>query len=259
MSKARKSPDEMTFLEHLEDLRKRLFLCFISIFAAVFPAYVFSKHIYRFLARPVTQFLSEPMSFLRLTDPFMLYIKVSFITALFACSPFIFYQIWKFVAPGLYQKEKKYVMPFVTFTSIFFLGGAAFAYYVAYPFACRFFLEMGSDFKAVITVDQFFSLTIKMLLGIGLVFEMPTLIFFLSRMGIVTSKWMIKNFKYAVLAIFGIAAVSTPSPDMGNQLIIAGPMLVLYGFSILVALLFGRESKERRAAKEAGKASEPAG
>jgi sec-independent protein translocase protein TatC len=252
MRKARKSPDEMTFLEHLEDLRKRLFLCFISVFVAVFPAYVFSKDIYRFLARPLTRFLPEgqPLSFLKLTEPFMLYIKVSFITALFAVSPFLFYQIWKFIAPGLYQKEKKYVMPFVLFTTVFFIGGAAFSYYVAYPFACRFFLDLGSDFKAVITVDQFFNLTVKMLLGVGLVFEMPTLIFFLARMGIVTSKWMVKNIKYAVLAIFIIAAVITPSPDMVNQLILAVPMLVLYGISILVALLFGRERKDRKARKE---------
>ncbi|MDD8024980.1 MAG: twin-arginine translocase subunit TatC [Acidobacteriota bacterium] len=252
MRKARKSPDEMTFLEHLEDLRKRLFLCFISIFVAVLPAYVFSKDIYAFLARPLTQFLPEgqPMAFLKLTEPFMLYIKVSFITALFAVSPFLFYQIWKFIAPGLYQKEKKYVMPFVLFTTIFFIGGAAFSYYVAYPFACRFFLDLGSDFKAVITVDQFFNLTVKMLIGVGLVFEMPTLIFFLARMGIVTSKWMVKNIKYAVLAIFVIAAVITPSPDMVNQLILAVPMLVLYGISILVALLFGRERKDRKARKE---------
>ncbi len=240
----------MTFLEHLEDLRKRLFLCFISIFVAIIPAYAFSKDIYRFLSRPLTRFLSEPMSFLKLTEPFMLYIKVSFLTALFVVSPFIFYQIWKFIAPGLYQKEKKYVAPFVLFTTVFFLGGAAFAYYVAYPFACRFFLQLGSDFKAVITVDQFFGLTVKMLVGIGLVFEMPTLIFFLSRMGIVTSKWMVKNFKYAVLGIFIIAAVITPSPDMVNQLIIAGPMMVLYGLSVLIALVFGRERKDRKARKE---------
>jgi sec-independent protein translocase protein TatC len=252
MRKEKKSPDEMTFLEHLEDLRKRLFLCFISVFVAVVPAYVFSKDIYRFLARPLTQFLPEgqPMSFLKLTEPFMLYIKVSFITALFAVSPFLFYQIWKFIAPGLYQKEKKYVTPFVLFTTVFFIGGAAFSYYIAYPFACRFFLDLGSDFKAVITIEQFFGLTIKMLIGVGLVFEMPTLIFFLSRMGLVTSKWMVKNFKYAVLAIFIIAAVITPSPDMVNQLILAVPMLVLYGISILVAFLFGRERKDRQARKE---------
>jgi sec-independent protein translocase protein TatC len=243
----------MTFLEHLEDLRKRLFLAFVSIFVAVLPAYVFSKDIYRFLARPLTQFLPEgqPMAFLKLTEPFMLYIKVSFITALFAVSPFIFYQIWKFVAPGLYQKERKYVFPFVTFTSIFFLGGAAFSYYVAYPFACKFFLEMGADFKAVITVDEFFGLTIKMLLGVGLVFEMPTLIFFLAKMGLVTARWMIRNFKYAVLAVFVIAAVITPTPDVITQSIVAVPMLALYGLSILIALVVARgKEKARRAESE---------
>jgi sec-independent protein translocase protein TatC len=243
----------MTFLEHLDDLRKRLFYSFTAIFIALIPAYVFSKDIYTFLSRPLTRYLpeGETLSYLTLTEPFMTYIKVSFLTALFAVSPFVFYQIWKFVAPGLYQKEKKYVFPFVGFTSVFFVGGAAFSYYIAYPFACRFFLNLGKDFKAVITIGEFFSLTIKMLLGVGLVFEMPVLIFFLSKMGIVTSRWMVKNFKYAVLAIFIIAAVITPSPDMVSQLIIAGPMLGLYGIGILVAFLFGRERKTRREKKAA--------
>jgi len=254
MRKGRKSPDEMTFLEHLDDLRKRLFASVLSIFVAIFPAYIFSKDVYGFLSRPLTRFLpeGEKLSFLTLTEPFMLYIKVSFLTAIFAVSPFIFYQIWKFVAPGLYQKEKKHVVPFVLFTSIFFLGGAAFSYYIAFPFACRFFLNLGADFKAVITIGQFFSLTVKMLLGVGLVFEMPVLIFFLSKMGIITSRWMVKNFKYAVLAIFIIAAIITPSPDMINQMIIAGPMLGLYAIGILVAFLFGKERKTRRTKKTSG-------
>ncbi|MBM3295941.1 MAG: twin-arginine translocase subunit TatC, partial [Candidatus Aminicenantes bacterium] len=169
----------------------------------------------------------------------------------------IFYQIWKFIAPGLYQKEKKYVVPFVLFTSVFFLGGAAFAYTVAYPFACRFFLQLGRDFEAVITISQFFSLTVKMLIGIGLVFEMPVLIFFLAKMGLVTSKGMIRHFKYAVLAVFIIAALITPSPDMINQMIIAGPMLLLYGVGILVALVFGKERRARRERKD--RQAEPAG
>jgi len=252
MRKARKSPDEMTFLEHLEDLRKRIFLAFISVFITIIPAYIYSKNIFEFLSRPVNQYLPEgtKLAFRTLTEPFMLYLKVAFLTALFAAAPFIFYQIWKFIAPGLYQKEKKYVVPFVLFTTVFFFGGAAFGYYVAYPFACRFFINLGSDFQPVITVNDFFSLTIKMLLGIGLVFEMPTLVFFLSRMGIITSRWMIKNFKYAVLAVFVVAAIITPSPDMVNQAIIAVPMLLLYGISILVALIFGRERKKRRKGKE---------
>jgi sec-independent protein translocase protein TatC len=264
MGKIRKSPDEMTFLEHLEDLRTRLFRAFISIFVAVIPAYAFSKDIFNFLSRPLTQFMPEGelLAFRTLTEPFMLYIKVSFLAALFAVSPYVFYQLWKFVAPGLYQKERKYVIPFVSATSIFFIGGAAFAYYIAYPFACRFFLNLGSDFKPVITVNDFFNLTVKMLLGIGLVFEMPVLILFLSKMGLVTSKWMLRKFKYAVLVIFIIAAVITPTPDMISQSILAVPMLILYSIGILVAYIFGRERKDRKerrkSKKDKKKKGEPA-
>ncbi len=251
MGKAKKSPDEMTFLEHLEDLRKRLWYSFVAIFVAVIPAWVFSKEIYGILSRPVTQFLPEgtKMAFTSLTAPFMLYIKVAFLAALFATSPFIFLQLWYFIAPGLYQKEKKYVVPFVTFTTVFFLAGAAFGYYVMFPWTCRFFLTMGKDFNPVLTVDSYFSLTIKILLGVALVFELPTLIYFLSKIGLITSRWMVRNFKYAVLAVFIIAAVITPSPDMVTQSILAVPMLALYGLGILIAFFFGKERKTRREKK----------
>lgn len=247
MGKAKKSPDEMTFLEHLEDLRKRIFYSFIAVVVTVVPAWFFSKDIYNILARPVTKYLPEgtKLAYTHLTAPFMLYIKVSFLTAIFASSPFIFLQLWYFVAPGLYQKEKKYVYPFVIFTTFFFALGALFGYFVAFPFACNFFLKMGSEFQPVITVDQYFSLALRLLIGIAIVFEMPTLVFFLSRMGIITSRWMVKNFKYAVLAVFIIAAVITPSPDIINQSILAIPMLALYGFSMLIAFIF-----ERKRAKE---------
>ena len=245
MRKGRKSPDEMTFLEHLEDLRKRLLAAIVALLVAVIPCWVFSPEIYRVLSRPITQYLPEgtKLAFTSLTAPFTLYMKVAFLAAAFFTSPFIFYQLWKFVAPGLYQKEKKHVVPFVLFTTGFFLGGALFGYYVAFPFACRFFLNLGSDFQAVITVDTFFSLTIKLLLGIGLVFEMPTLIFFLSRMGIVTAGWMGRKFKYAVLIIFILPALISPTPDLVNQLILAVPMIALYSISILIALVFGKKRK----------------
>jgi sec-independent protein translocase protein TatC len=251
MGKAKKSPDEMTFLEHLEDLRKRLWYSFLAIFISLFPAYAFSKQVYELLARPLIQYLpeGEKLAVLRLPEAFMLYIKVSFLTAFFFVSPFVFYQTWLFVAPGLYKKEKKYVIPFVAFTSIFFLGGALFGYFIAYPFACRFFINMSSGFKTMFTANEYFGLTLKVLLGMGLVFELPVFIFFLSRMGLVTSRWMIKNFKYAVLAIFIVAAVITPTPDMMNQSILAIPMLALYGLGILIAFFFGKESKTRREKK----------
>jgi sec-independent protein translocase protein TatC len=241
----------MTFLEHLEDLRKRLWYSFVALFIAVIPCWLFSKEFFEILSRPVTQYLPEgmKMAFTSLTAPFMLYIKVSFLAAIFLTSPFIFLQIWYFIAPGLYQKEKKYVFPFVIFTTVFFLAGAAFGYFVMFPWACRFFLTLGQDFTPVLTVDTYFSFSLKLLLGIALVFELPTLVFFLSKLGIVTSRWMVRNFKYAVLAVFVIAAVITPTPDMVTQSILAIPMLALYGLGILIAFLFGKERKVRREKK----------
>ncbi len=248
MRKGIKSPDEMTFLEHLEDLRKRIFYSLIAVITVVIPAWIFSKDIYNILARPVTQFLPEntKLAYTSLTAPFMLYIKVSFLAAIFLTSPFIFLQLWYFIAPGLFQKERKYVYPFVLFTTTFFILGASFGYFIAFPFACNFFLKMGSEFQPVITVDLYFSLAFRLLLGIALVFEMPTLIFFLSRMGIITPRWMIKNFKYAVLVIFITAAVITPSPDMVNQSILAVPMLGLYSLSILISYIAGKKREKKK-------------
>lgn len=245
--KARKSPDEMTFLEHLEDLRKRLFYSFIAIIVAVIPAWTFSRQLYDLLARPVTQYLPEgtKMAFTTLTAPFMLYLKVSFLAAIFITSPFVFYQLWMFISPGLYQREKKYVIPFVFFTSFFFILGALFGYYIVFPWACRFFINLGKDFQPVITVDRYFSFALKVLLGIALVFELPTLVYFLSKIGLITSRWMVKNFKYAVLAAFVIAAIITPTPDMITQSIVAVPMIALYGLSILIAMAVGKRREKQ--------------
>ena len=256
MRKGRKSPDEMTFLEHLEDLRKRIFNSLIALLIAVIPGAIFSKDIFVILAKPVTRYLPEgqKLAFTSLTAPFALYMKVSFLAAVFIAVPVIFLQIWYFVAPGLYQKERKYVTPFVLFTSLLFIAGALFGYFIVFPFACKFFLKLGSDFQPILTIDQYFSLMLKLLLGIGAVFETPTLIFFLSRMGIISSRWMIKNFKYAVLVVFIIAAVITPTPDPFNQTILAAPMLALYVFGIVIAFFFGKERIARREKK--GKSGE---
>lgn len=242
----------MTFLEHLNELRKRIFYSFIAIIIGVLPAWMFHKEIFEILALPVTQFLpeGEKLVFTGLPDPFMLYIKVSFLAALFATSPFIFLQVWMFIAPGLYKKERKYVIPFVLFTTTFFILGALFGYFVVFPWACRFFINLGADFQPMITVNQYFSLALRVLIGIALVFELPTLIFFLSRLGIVTAKWMISKFKYAVLVVFIIAAIITPTPDVITQSIIAIPMLALYGLSILIALFAEKRRKQQEKKSE---------
>jgi sec-independent protein translocase protein TatC len=248
--KGRKSPDEMTFLEHLEDLRKRLFYAVLALFIGFVPGWIFAKDIYKILARPVTQYLpaGTKLAFTGLTAPFMLYMKVAFLASLFVMSPFVFLQLWYFIAPGLYQKEKKYVVPFVLMTTFFFALGAVFGYFIVFPWACRFFLQLGRDFQPVIKVDEYFGFALRVLLGIAVVFELPTLIFFLAKMGLVTARWMIRNFKYAVLVVFIIAAVITPTPDAITQSIVAVPMLALYGLSILIALAVGRgKEKARRA------------
>jgi sec-independent protein translocase protein TatC len=246
--KGRKSPDEMTFLEHLEDLRKRLFYSFIALFVGFVPGWIFAKDLYEILARPVTQYLPEgtKLAFTTLTAPFMLYMKVAFLASLFFMSPFVFLQLWYFIAPGLYQKEKTYAVPFVLMTTFFFSLGALFGYFIVFPWACRFFLTLGRDFQPVITVDQYFGFALKVLLGIAVVFELPTLVFFLSKMGLITARWMVRNFKYAVLLVFVIAAVITPTPDVITQSIVAVPMLALYGLSILIALAVGRGKEKAR-------------
>jgi sec-independent protein translocase protein TatC len=240
----------MTFLEHLEDLRKRLFYAVLALFIGFVPGWIFAKDIYKILARPVTQYLpaGTKLAFTGLTAPFMLYMKVAFLASLFVMSPFVFLQLWYFIAPGLYQKEKKYVVPFVLMTTFFFALGAVFGYFIVFPWACRFFLQLGRDFQPVIKVDEYFGFALRVLLGIAVVFELPTLIFFLAKMGLVTARWMIRNFKYAVLVVFVIAAVITPTPDAITQSIVAVPMLALYGLSILIALAVGRgKEKARRA------------
>jgi sec-independent protein translocase protein TatC len=248
LGKGRKSPDEMTFLEHLEDLRKRLFYSFAALIVGFVPGWIFSKQLYEILARPVTRYLPEgtKLAFTTLTAPFMLYMKVAFLASLFIMSPFVFLQLWYFIAPGLYRKEKKYAVPFVLMTTFFFSLGALFGYFIVFPWACRFFLTLGQDFQAVITVDKYFGFALRVLLGIALVFELPTLVFFLAKMGLITARWMVRNFKYAVLLVFVIAAVITPTPDVITQSIVAIPMLLLYGLSILIALAVGRRGEKSR-------------
>ena len=237
----------MTFLEHLEELRKRLFYSFLVLVAGLFPGWMVSKPLYNILSQPLVKYLPEgtKLVFTKLTEPFMVYIKVSFLAAIFMTAPILFFQAWKFIAPGLYRKEKKYVFPFVFFSSLFFFGGALFGYLIMYPWACRFFISIGSDFQSMIAINDFLDFTLKFLLGIALVFEMPTLVFFLAKVGIVSAGWMIRKFKYAVLVIFIIAAIITPTPDMITQTILAVPMIALYWLSILVAFLVGKKKKPK--------------
>jgi sec-independent protein translocase protein TatC len=227
----------MTFFQHLGELRKRIFyaLGFVMVFFMV--SWAFVKNIYIWLAQPVLQFLPEgqKLAFTALTEPFMMYIKLAFMSGLFLASPFVFHQLWLFISPALYKKEKKWVFPFVFFTTFFFLLGGAFGYYFIFPWACKFFLEIGEDFHAIITISEYFTLAFRVLLGIAVVFELPVLTFLLAKIGILNARFLVKYFKYAVVLIFVLAAIITPTPDMITQSMFAIPMLVLYLLSILIA------------------------
>ncbi|MGD2085240.1 MAG: twin-arginine translocase subunit TatC [Candidatus Aminicenantes bacterium] len=228
---------EMTFFQHLGELRKRIFyaLGFILVFFMV--SWAFVEKIYIWLAQPVLQFLPEgqKLAYTALTEPFMMYIKLSFISGLFLASPFVFHQLWLFISPALYSKEKKWVFPFVFFTTFFFLLGGAFGYYFVFPWACKFFLEIGEDFNAIITISEYFTLAFRVLIGIAVVFELPVLTFLLAKIGVLSARFLVKHFKYAVVLIFVLAAIITPTPDMITQSMFAIPMLALYLLSILIA------------------------
>jgi len=236
----------MSFLDHLDELRRRLTYSLVAVCVAFLVCWSFAPNIFEVLQRPLLQYLEpgERLAYTRLTAPFFLYMKVAFFSAIFLSAPIILTQLWLFIAPGLYPKEKRYALPFIFFASVFFVGGGYFGYEVVFPMACAFFVEMGRNFQQVITVDDYFSFASKLILAMGLVFETPILIFFLSRLGIVTPQFLMKNFKYAVVATFIIAAVITPTPDMVTQSALAIPMILLYLLGVLVSYIFGVPRRE---------------
>jgi len=236
---------DLSFLEHLEELRKRILYSLIAVVIIFIANWFIAKKLFEIIARPITKYLSagQKLTFTSLTTPFMLYLKVAFLAAIFFAFPFIAYQIWKFLSPGLYPHEKKWVVPFVVSTTFFFLLGGAFGYFIVFPWTCRFFLYLGKDFQPIVTIDSYFNLAVEILLGIAIVFELPVVIFILSKLGIITARFMIKNFKYAVLLSFIAAGIITPTPDAITQTIVAGPLIILYVIGILVSYLAQRKGK----------------
>ncbi len=236
---------QMSFLDHLHELRKRLMYSIIALVVAFAISWSFAPQIFEFLQQPILQYLpkGEKLAFTRLTSPFFLYMKVAFFSAVFLASPFILGQLWLFIAPGLYPRERRYASPFIIVATAFFVGGGYFGYKTVFPMACKFFIEMGAEFRQVITIDDYFSFASKMILAMAIVFETPILIFFLARLGIVTPQFLLKKFKYAVLFIFIFSAVITPTPDMVTQTALAVPMILLYLLGVAVAFLFAKRER----------------
>ncbi len=239
----------MSFLEHLQELRKRLFVSVIAIAVGFLLCWWKSKDIFHFLSKPVLDALPQgtKLAYTQLTEPFMLYINVALIAGIFVASPVILWQLWLFVAPGLYRHEKKWVLPFVIISVGFFVGGGYFGYAVGFPMVAQFLVSTGADFSPVIKIDDYLDLVSKLLLGMGIVFETPILILFLARMGVVTEKWLLSKFRYVVLIIFIIAALITPTPDIPTQCAFALPMCGLYLLGVLLAWIF-RKREEKKAA-----------
>jgi len=235
---------KMSFLEHLDELRKRIVRSLLALCVGVGIAAFYIEELYAFVMLPLRQMLrpGETMIYTYPTEAFMLYIRIALIAGLFISAPLIFWQVWLFVAPALYAKERRYAIPFVLLSSIGVVSGAAFSHYVAFPLMWRFFASFSNDLVSFMPrIEDAFSVYMRMLLGMAVVFQMPALVFFLARMGVVTARWMIRQFKYAVLVIVIVAAVITPSSDVASQLIVAGPMVVLYILSIGIAWVFGKK------------------
>ncbi|MEZ5320080.1 MAG: twin-arginine translocase subunit TatC [Vicinamibacterales bacterium] len=234
----------MSFLEHLDELRRRILYSVYALVASCAVTFYWWQDMFVYLTSYFHQY-GGTLIFTRPMGGFMFSLKISALAGLLIASPFIFTQLWLFVAPGLYAREKKVVVPFVFFSTLFFIGGAAFAHLVAFPAMWKFFASYEiAGLQYFPTIDETFSLYVKTIIGMGLVFQLPMLVFFLSRFGIVTAKFMITKFKYAFLGIFIIAALITPSADVVTQLIFAAPMLALYLISIAVAWLFGKKREE---------------
>jgi sec-independent protein translocase protein TatC len=243
---------QMSFFEHLEELRQRLIRSILAIFIAFGVCFYFSDHIYGYLAKPLTDTLrslhmSDKLVYTNPIDPFNLYIKLSAVVGLFLASPYILYQLWLFISPGLYRHEKRYVWPFVILTSGLFISGGIFAHRLALPPALKFLVEFGHRFQPFITIDQYWKLVTTIVVGVGLVFELPVVILILSLFGIVTPKFLMKNVRYAILVTAVIAAAIAPTPDLATVFILWIPMVGLYVLSIgLSWIVYLRRKRARR-------------
>ncbi|MBI4775244.1 MAG: twin-arginine translocase subunit TatC [Deltaproteobacteria bacterium] len=234
---------KMPFTAHLEELRKRLIICVAAVGVGFAICYGFSTQLFAFLVQPLRDVLpkGDTLVYTSLPEMFFIYLKIGFLAGALLASPIIFYQLWSFIAPGLYPNEKKYAIPFVCSSCLLFIGGAVFGYAVVFPFGFKFFVSFNTDYvKALPAVSQYFSLSIKLLLAFGVIFEMPIVILFLSKIGLVNYKMLSRKRKYAILVIFVVAAILTP-PDVITQFMMAVPMLVLYEASIFLAKWFGRK------------------
>ena len=246
----------MSLLEHLQELRRCIIRSFLYLIGGFFIAWGFHDRIYGFMEEPVklallAHHLPPHLNYLNPIDGFNMYLEISLMAGCIIASPFILYQLWLFISPGLYRNEKRYVWPFMIATVTLFLGGAYFGYHWVFPGALNFLFVFNKDFNPMIEINEYTSLFLTVILGLGTTFELPIVIMFLSLFGIVSPKFLWKNLRYAILVIFIIAAIITPTPDVVTMCVFATPMLVLYLISIGVSWFVHPVTRKKRKAKAA--------
>lgn len=249
----------MSFLEHLEELRQRIIRALIAVGLGFCACWYYAERIFALMQRPIIEalrnhHLDTKLVYLNPTEPFNMYMKVGFIAGLFVASPFVLYQLWAFIAPGLYRHEKRYVLPFMFSTVGLFLAGGYFGYRIVYPAALDFLVGYGMQFQPMITIGEYTDLFLTIIVGLGLIFELPILVFFLALMGVVNARWMWNNLRYSILVIFIVAAIVTPTTDIMNMCLFAAPMVILYVLSIFIAWLVSPARRKAAAEKAAAKA-----
>jgi sec-independent protein translocase protein TatC len=238
----------MSLMEHLGELRKRLIRATIYLLVGFAVAYAFHERLYGYIQKPLTDLHIE-LNFTHPTDPLNLYLKTALVGGAILASPFILYQLWLFISPGMYANEKRYVFPFMGATVGLFLAGAWFGYHWVLPGALRVLIgDFGKDFHPIITIEDYTGFFLAIILGLGITFELPILIFFLSLFGIVDAKFLVKHIRYAILVIFLISAIICPLPDPVSMCLFATPMLALYMVGVGIAFLV--HPSRRRKAKE---------
>ncbi len=250
----------MTFIEHLEELRHRIFICVGTLFACfIFLYSVANEQIRHYFMLPMQETIEGKGTF-QFTSPaegFLFDLKLALVVAIFVASPMLFYQFWAFVAPALYKKEKKYVIPFLVFSTILFVGGATFGYFIVFPIGFKFFSQFATQGVALNPkLNEYFAFATKLLLAFGFTFELPLILFFAGRIGLIDVKFLNRNRKYAILILFAISAMFTP-PDVISQVLLAVPLWALYEFSTLLVWLTQR--KKQKTEQESDPDSSPAG
>ncbi len=243
MIKQAKPDEKQPFVSHLQELRQRIVVCLATVGIAFLVTYYFRERVNVFLLLPFTKVMPAGSSFIftGVTEAFITYFKIWIITAAALSSPVIMYQVWMFVSPGLYEKEKRYVYPLIIWGSLFFAGGVLFCYHVVMPNLYRFFVGFGSDLIVPMPdLKEYVSLTLKLLVVFGCIFEVPLVAYFFARAGIVRHQFLATKRRYAILAAFIISAVITP-PDIISQMLLALPLWGLYELSLIIARFFGKK------------------